>query len=68
MPPLLHVMRHGQGFHSAEVNKEGHLIRDPRLTDKGKEQCRQRCQAFTRQDKVRTIYQILRALSLKNCI
>ncbi|KAF7190552.1 putative phosphatase SPAC5H10.03 [Pseudocercospora fuligena] len=52
MPPLLHVMRHGQGFHSAEINKDGHLIRDPNLTDKGKEQCRQTCRAFERYQQV----------------
>lgn len=53
MPPILHIMRHGQGFHSPEVTKDGHLIRDPHLTDKGKEQCRQRCKDFKRHENVR---------------
>ncbi|KAI5364003.1 Putative histidine phosphatase superfamily, clade-1 [Septoria linicola] len=52
MPPILHVMRHGEGFHSHAVTKDGHLIRDPSLTDKGKQQCRDRCKAFTRHDKI----------------
>ncbi|EMF12799.1 phosphoglycerate mutase-like protein [Sphaerulina musiva SO2202] len=48
MSPILHVMRHGQGYHSSAVTKDGHLLRDPFLTEKGKQQCRDRCKAFTR--------------------
>ncbi|CAK1366782.1 unnamed protein product [Cercospora beticola] len=52
MPPILHLMRHGQGYHSPEVTKDGHLVRDPLLTDKGQQQCRDRCKAFSRHDKI----------------
>ncbi|EME41994.1 hypothetical protein DOTSEDRAFT_72932 [Dothistroma septosporum NZE10] len=45
-------MRHGQGYHSHEVTKDGHLLRDPSLTEKGKQQCRDRCNDFDRHDKV----------------
>lgn len=45
-------MRHGQGFHSHEVTPDGHLLRDPSLTEKGKQQCRDRCTAFDGHDKV----------------
>ena len=40
MPPILHLMRHGQGMHNAVEN--GHDIRDPALTEKGRQQCRER--------------------------
>jgi broad specificity phosphatase PhoE len=53
MPPILHLMRHGQGYHSAEVTKDGHLLHDPELTPKGIEQCKARCAAFDRHDHVR---------------
>jgi len=51
MAPILHIMRHGQGWHS--VAEDGHSIRDPELTPKGREQCAERCASFDRQDKVR---------------
>lgn len=44
-------MRHGQGFHN--ISDNGHDIRDPELTDKGREQCRERREAFERHDKVK---------------
>lgn len=43
-------MRHGQGMHNAVEN--GHNIRDPALTEKGRQQCRDRWDAFQRHDNV----------------
>jgi broad specificity phosphatase PhoE len=48
MPPILHLMRHGQGYHSAEVTKDGHLLHDPSLTPKGITQCQARRATFPR--------------------
>lgn len=38
MPPKLYLIRHGQGEHNINNN---HHLRDPLLTEKGKEQCLQ---------------------------
>jgi broad specificity phosphatase PhoE len=54
MAPILHLLRHGQGYHSSEVNgAEGYKIHDPNLTDKGRAQCEERCRIFTRHEHVR---------------
>ena len=50
MPPLLHIMRHGQGYHN--ISDNGHDIRDPDLTDQGREQCRATRDKFQRHDQV----------------
>lgn len=44
MSPILHCIRHGEGFHN--LNQENRQIHDPSLTDKGREQCRASCKAF----------------------
>ncbi|KAF3898386.1 Phosphoglycerate mutase [Trichophyton interdigitale] len=38
MPPVLHCVRHAQGFHNLSV--ENHVLQDPLLTPFGEEQCR----------------------------
>lgn len=40
----LHLMRHGQGYHS--VSAEGHDVRDARLTSHGEAQCLERRESF----------------------
>ncbi|KAF2487206.1 histidine phosphatase superfamily [Neohortaea acidophila] len=65
MPPLLHVMRHGQGFHN--ISDNGHDIRDPELTDKGREQCRERREAFERHDKVELLLASPLRRALQTC-
>lgn len=52
MAPILHIMRHGQGYHSIATN--GHDIRDPHLTGLGQAQCRERQAAFDRHEQVGT--------------
>jgi broad specificity phosphatase PhoE len=53
MPPILHLMRHGQGYHSSEVTpKDGHLLHDPSLTPKGIAQCQSRRDAFDRHSQI----------------
>jgi broad specificity phosphatase PhoE len=39
-------MRHGQGYHSSAVTKDGHLLHDPSLTPHGIAQCQTRCSTF----------------------
>lgn len=63
MPPLLHVMRHGQGWHSEAVSPNGHQIRDPWLTPEGQQQCRRRCESFERHDEVSS----LETIDLESC-
>lgn len=50
--PILHVMRHGQGWHSEAVSPNGHQIHDPWLTPTGQQQCRDRCDRFQRHGEV----------------
>ncbi|EFQ96778.1 phosphoglycerate mutase [Nannizzia gypsea CBS 118893] len=38
MPPVLHCVRHAQGFHNLCI--ENHVLQDPLLTPFGEEQCR----------------------------
>lgn len=49
--------RHGQGYHSTTSN--GHLLRDPELTEKGRAQCAARCASFDRHDKASLTYVLL---------
>ena len=51
VPPILHIMRHGQGYHS--ITENGHDLRDPELTPEGEQQCRDRRDGFDRHDNVR---------------
>ncbi|KAK3092180.1 hypothetical protein LTR53_019690, partial [Teratosphaeriaceae sp. CCFEE 6253] len=51
MAHVLHIMRHGQGFHSTAVNKDGANVRDAALTDHGKAQCAELCKTFPRHDR-----------------
>lgn len=44
MPPLLHLVRHAQGWHN--VKPEGSQLRDPLLTPQGEEQCEKLRQGF----------------------
>lgn len=37
MPPIVHCVRHAQGFHN--LNTENHVIQDPLLTEHGEKQC-----------------------------
>lgn len=37
MPPTIILIRHGEAYHNATLNYE---LRDPGLTDEGKQQCR----------------------------
>lgn len=53
MPPIIHLMRHGQGYHSSAVTpKDGNLIPDPSLTPHGFEQAAARGASFSRHDKI----------------
>lgn len=68
MPPVIHCVRHAQGFHN--LCTENHVIRDPLLTDLGNEQCRKLSENFPFHDKIdlvtasplrRTIYTALQS-------
>ncbi|GAB7347630.1 hypothetical protein MBLNU459_g4500t1 [Dothideomycetes sp. NU459] len=50
MAPILHLVRHGQGYHS--VLPAGHTVRDPELTPHGEEQCRELRDKFAYHEQV----------------
>ncbi|KAL2034281.1 hypothetical protein VTO58DRAFT_104995 [Aureobasidium pullulans] len=50
MPPILHLVRHGEGFHNTAWHGEG--ICDPLLTPHGKSQCADVCKSFPYHDKL----------------
>lgn len=58
-------MRHGQGLHNAVEN--GHDIRDPALTEKGREQCRDRRAAFDRHDQIELLLASPLRRALETC-
>lgn len=41
MPPHIHLLRHGQGYHQVEPTSKNRNIHDPRLTPEGIEKCKQ---------------------------
>ncbi|QIW99776.1 hypothetical protein AMS68_005294 [Peltaster fructicola] len=65
MAPILHILRHGQGFHS--ITENGHMLRDPELTPKGREQCAARCASFDRHDKVELLLASPLRRALQTC-
>lgn len=65
MPPILHIMRHGQGYHSIAEN--GHSIRDPHLTGHGESQCRARRSDFQRHDQVELLLASPLRRALQTC-
>lgn len=53
MAPILHCIRHGEGYHN--LSQEKRQIHDPSLTEKGEEQCRASCKAFPYHDNIELI-------------
>lgn len=53
MPPILHIVRHGQGYH--EITENGHMLHDPELTPRGIEESKTLSLRFPYHDKVRAI-------------
>lgn len=53
MAPIVHCVRHGQGFHNlTKENEHAEDIPDPDLTKRGREQCERLRDSFPYQDKV----------------
>ncbi|KAI0112414.1 histidine phosphatase superfamily [Nemania sp. FL0031] len=50
MAPIIHLVRHAEGYHNLSL--ENQWIRDPDLTDKGKKQCEELNKAFPYHDKI----------------
>jgi len=50
MAPVIHLVRHAQGFHNLSV--ENQKLRDPELTPMGKDQCAALCKNFPDHDKI----------------
>jgi broad specificity phosphatase PhoE len=50
MAPVIHLVRHAQGYHN--LNAENLWIRDPDLTDLGKQQCEELCKNFPYHDQI----------------
>ncbi|KAK6956987.1 hypothetical protein Daesc_002271 [Daldinia eschscholtzii] len=50
MAPIIHLVRHAQGYHN--LNEENQQIRDPDLTPLGESQCDELCRRFDAHDKV----------------
>ncbi|KAK3717942.1 hypothetical protein LTR37_005368 [Vermiconidia calcicola] len=63
--PILHIMRHGQGYHS--VTENGHDIHDPHLTPEGEEQCRKRRETFDRHDNIELLLASPLRRALQTC-
>lgn len=66
MAPVIYLVRHAQGYHN--LSKENEQLRDPDLTELGKQQCADLCKRFPFHDKIthliaspmrRTIYTCL---------
>ena len=51
MAPMLHCIRHAQGYHNLSKENED-KFRDPDLTDRGREQCERLRDSFPYQDQV----------------
>ncbi|RMY49100.1 hypothetical protein D0863_15229 [Hortaea werneckii] len=62
MPPILHLVRHAEGYHNAAWHGEG--IHDPFLTEHGQKQCEKLRQEFPDHDKI----ELLMASPMKRCI
>jgi broad specificity phosphatase PhoE len=50
MPPVIHCVRHAQGFHNISV--ANHAMHDPMLTPLGEEQCKTLAKIFPSMDRV----------------
>lgn len=50
MPPIIHCVRHAQGYHNLSVSN--HTIHDPMLTQLGEEQCKTLAKNFPFMDRV----------------
>ncbi|KAI1304014.1 histidine phosphatase superfamily [Xylaria venustula] len=50
MAPVIHLVRHAQGYHN--LSPENQWLRDPDLTELGKKQCAELCKNFPHHDKI----------------
>ncbi|KAI0133836.1 histidine phosphatase superfamily [Xylariales sp. AK1849] len=50
MAPIIHLVRHAQGYHN--LSREDEQIPDPELTTLGETQCRELCERFPSHDKI----------------
>ncbi|KAI0973280.1 phosphoglycerate mutase-like protein [Xylaria arbuscula] len=50
MAPVIHLVRHAQGYHN--LSAENQWLRDPDLTELGKQQCAELCKTFPHHDKI----------------
>ncbi|KAI0142858.1 phosphoglycerate mutase-like protein [Xylariaceae sp. FL1272] len=50
MAPIIHLVRHAQGYHN--LSTENQWIKDPDLTKHGEQQCADLCKAFPYHDKI----------------
>lgn len=53
MAPIIHCVRHAQGFHNLSI--ANHSIHDPSLTPHGEEQCRELAKSFLYHDSVECV-------------
>lgn len=51
-PAIIHLIRHGQGFHQLDPESEHRQIPDPALTEQGVARCKVFCSEFPRQNQV----------------
>nr|OQO28024.1 hypothetical protein B0A51_02825 [Rachicladosporium sp. CCFEE 5018] len=65
MPPILHLLRHAQGYHS--TSPEGHSLHDPHLTPHGFSQCASRRDAFPHHDSVELLLASPLRRALQTC-
>ncbi|GME24131.1 Phosphoglycerate mutase family protein [Neofusicoccum parvum] len=55
MPPIIHCVRHAQAYHNLGTPEHNHSLRDPALTDLGKQQCAALRAAFPHHARVSTV-------------
>ncbi|KAI5866270.1 phosphoglycerate mutase-like protein [Durotheca rogersii] len=70
MAPIIHLVRHAQGYHN--LNEGNHQLPDPDLTPLGESQCEELCKGFQAHDQIthlvasplrRTLYTCLRSFA-----
>ncbi|KAH6898029.1 phosphoglycerate mutase [Thelonectria olida] len=66
MPVTIHLVRHAQGFHN--LSREYEALRDPQLTDLGKQQCAELKATFPHHDKLTRLFASPLRRTLSTCL
>lgn len=66
MPLTIHLVRHAQGFHN--LSRENETLRDPELTDFGRQQCAELRAMFPHHDRITRLYASPLRRTLSTCL